>query len=250
MVRENFEPHATSVLRDMGGWSNELDLYAQQNIKQGIKPARAPTFLWIPLIEGCQKDHWVYLAGAWVATVVAILDAWTLLERRRHGNSILDAAVSLMLQSEPEERIQLGQSDLSKVLKSQSALDYRRTVRTSNTMSKSANFLMSATLASRERWRIAFGQSGESATKLPRADLTKTKIAKMSWINIQLQVQRFGWRFSNNHAHEITIAYYWNKQQIDRELVSVSARRRCMTIRVAIQHKHLRLLNRFCNVAA
>jgi uncharacterized alpha-E superfamily protein len=213
MVRENIRTTRDVVPKETWELINELDLYAQQNIKQGINRSERHLFL-NTIIEGCQKIIGLFAGAMSRDSGWQFLIMGRYLERADMGTRILDAAVSLMLQSEPEERIQLGQVTWSKVLKSQSAyLDYRRTVRTSINGAKAATFLMSDPCFPRTL-AYCFGQIGESATKLPRADLITTKIDKILKFNYPITSSEDLDEGFHNHLNEIQIAIIEINQQI------------------------------------
>ncbi|MDE8601885.1 alpha-E domain-containing protein [Marinomonas sp. RSW2] len=213
MVRENIRTTRDVVPKETWELINELDLYAQQNIKQGINRSERHLFL-NTIIEGCQKIIGLFAGAMSRDSGWQFLIMGRYLERADMGTRILDAAVSLMLQSEPEERIQLGQVTWSKVLKSQSAyLDYRRTVRASINGAKAATFLMSDPCFPRTL-AYCFGQIGESATKLPRADLITTQIDKILKFNYPITSSEDLDEDFHNHLNEIQIAIIEINQQI------------------------------------
>lgn len=178
MVRENIRTTRDVVPKETWELVNELDLYAQQNIKQGINRSNRHLFL-NTIIGGCQKIIGL-LAGTmsrdagWHFIIMG-----RYLERADMGTRILDAAVSLMLHSEPETRIQLGNVTWSKVLKSQSAyLDYRRTVRTSINGAKATTFLLNDPYFPRSL-EYCFQQIVSAAKALPRSHDINEKIEKI-----------------------------------------------------------------------
>lgn len=205
MVRENIRTTRDAVPKETWELINELDLYAQKNIKQGINRSERHLFL-NTIIEGCQK-----IIGLFAGTMSRD-SGWNFiimgryLERADMGTRILDAAVSLMLQSDPEARIQLGQVTWSKVLKSQSAyLDYRRTVRTSINGAKATTFLMNDPCFPRSL-AYCFGQIGEAATKLPRAGLITKHINSILSFNYPISSSEDLNEDFHNHLNDIQIA--------------------------------------------
>jgi uncharacterized alpha-E superfamily protein len=213
MVRENIRTTRDVVPKETWELVNELDLYAQQNIKQGINRSERHLFL-NTIIEGCQKIIGLFAGAMSRDSGWQFLIMGRYLERADMGTRILDAAVSLMLQSEPEARIQLGQVTWSKVLKSQSAyLDYRRTVRTSINGAKAATFLMSDPCFPRTL-AYCFGQISESATKLPRADLITAQVDKILEFNYPITSSEDLDEDFHNHLNEIQIAIIEINQQI------------------------------------
>ncbi|TDO97381.1 alpha-E domain-containing protein [Marinomonas balearica] len=178
MVRENIRTTRDVLPQEMWELVNELDLYARQNIKQGINRSERHTFL-NTIIEGCQK-----VVGLLAATMCR--DAgWNFMimgryiERADMNTRILDAAVSQMLQSEEDEVIKLGQVIWTKVLKSQSAiLNYRRTVRSTVNGAKAATFLMTDNYFPRSQ-KYCMTQIREAASTLPRSGLIAANIDKL-----------------------------------------------------------------------
>ncbi|TBR42880.1 alpha-E domain-containing protein [Marinomonas agarivorans] len=142
MVKENIRTTRDVVPGEMWELICELDLYATQNIKQGINRSGRHMFL-NTLIEGCQK-----IIGLLAGTMSRdsgwhFLIMGRYLERADMNTRILDAATSLITQSAADQGLHLDQVIWSKVLKSQSGyLDYRRSVRTSITGAKVVNFLL------------------------------------------------------------------------------------------------------------
>ncbi|ETI59126.1 alpha-E domain-containing protein [Marinomonas profundimaris] len=213
MVRENIRTTRDVVPKETWELINELDLYARQNIKLGINRSERHLFL-NTIIEGCQK-----IIGLFAGTMSRdsgwhFLIMGRYLERADMGTRILDAAVSLMLQSEPEERIQLGQVTWSKVLKSQSAyLDYRRTVRSSINGAKATTFLMNDPCFPRSL-DYCFGQIGESATKLPRAGVITAQVDKILEFDYPITSSEDLDEDFHNYLNELQIAIIEINHQI------------------------------------
>ncbi|QUX96979.1 hypothetical protein C0J08_16910 [Marinomonas sp. CT5] len=213
MVRENIRTTRDVVPKETWELINELVLYAQQNIKQGINRSERHLFL-NTIIEGCQK-----IIGLLAGTMSRdsgwhFLIMGRYLERADMGTRILDAAVSLMLQSEPEARIQLGQVTWSKVLKSQSAyLDYRRTVRTSINGAKATTFLMNDPCFPRSL-AYCLGQIGEAATKLPHDTLIASKVDKLLTFDYPIKSSEDLDEDFHNHLNDIQIAIIEINHQI------------------------------------
>jgi uncharacterized alpha-E superfamily protein len=213
MVRENIRTTRDAVPKETWELINELDLYAQQNIKQGINRSERHLFL-NTIIEGCQKIIGLFAGAMSRDSGWHFLIMGRYLERADMGTRILDAAVSLMLKSEPEARIQLGQVTWSKVLKSQSAyLDYRRTVRTSINGAKATTFLMNDLCFPRSL-AYCLGQIGEAATKLPRAGLITAKVDKLLEFDYPINSSEDLDEDFHNHLNDIQIAIIEINHQI------------------------------------
>lgn len=179
MVRENIRTSRDVVPKETWELINELDIYARNNIKQGINRSARHDFL-NTVIEGCQKIIGL-LAGAMSRDAgwhFLILGRY--LERADMNTRILDAALSIMMEADKEESVLLGQVVWSKVLKSQSAyLDYRRTVRTAINGAKTVEFLLRDPCFPRSLG-YCLEQMREAASKLPRAGLIAANIDKLN----------------------------------------------------------------------
>lgn len=178
MVRENIRTTRDVVPGEMWELINELDLFAKQNIKQGINRSERHAYL-NTIIEGCQK-----LIGLLAGTMPRdagwrFLTMGRYLERVDMNTRILDAAISLMLQSQEEESVRLGQVIWSKVLKSQSAyLSYRRTVRAAVNGAHAVTFLINDPYFPRSQ-RYCLSQIKEAAEALPRAGVIAKQVEKL-----------------------------------------------------------------------
>ncbi|WP_191600796.1 alpha-E domain-containing protein [Marinomonas algicola] len=169
MVRENIRTTRDVVPEATWELINELDIYARTNIKKGINRSDRHTFL-TRIIEGCQTINGL-LAGTMSrdATWQFVLLGRNV-ERSDMTTRVLDAAVSLMLQHQEEERLALAQVLWSKVLKSQSAyLNYRRTVRTSISGAKVARFMLNDAYFPRSV-SFCFDEMLLAVNKLPHGD--------------------------------------------------------------------------------
>jgi len=169
MVRENIRTTRDVVPGEMWELINELDLYAKQNIKLGINRTERHTYL-NTIIEGCQKIIGL-LAGSMMRDAgwhFIILGRY--LERADMNTRLLDAATSLLMQSQVEESVKLGQVIWSKVLKSQSAyLSFRRTMRSSIKGAKAATFLLTDPFLPRSQF-YCLTQMKHAAVTLPRSE--------------------------------------------------------------------------------
>ncbi|ADZ89358.1 alpha-E domain-containing protein [Marinomonas mediterranea] len=178
MVRENIRTTRDVLPQEMWELVNELDLFARQNIKQGINRSERHAFL-NTIIEGCQK-----VVGLLAATMCRdagwhFMIMGRYIERADMNTRILDAAVSQMLLSEEDEVIKLGQVIWTKVLKSQSALlNYRRTVRSTVNGAKAVSFLMMDDYFPRSQ-KYCMTQIREAASTLPRSGLIAANIDKL-----------------------------------------------------------------------
>lgn len=169
MVRENIRT-TRDVMPDKT-WElvNELVLYVKSHIQKGINRSERHEFL-SSVIEGCQTITGL-LTGA-----MSRDDGWNFIIMGRHlervdmNTRIVDSAVTLILQSEEEERIQLSQVLWAKVLRSQSAdLNYRRTVRTAINGAKAVTFLLTDPYFPRSQY-YSLQELKVAADNLPRSD--------------------------------------------------------------------------------
>ncbi len=168
MVRENIRTSRDVVPAETWELINELDLFAKKNIYKGINRSERHAYL-NTVIEGCQKIMGL-LTGAMSRDA-----GWSFfimgryLERADMNTRILDSGISVMRQSQMEEKVQLGQVVWSKVLKSQSAyLNYRRTIRTSVHGATAATFLMTDPYFPRSQ-QFCLTQIKIAAEYLPRS---------------------------------------------------------------------------------
>ena len=178
MARENIRTTRDVMPGEMWELINELSLYAKQNIKQGINRSDRHNYL-NTIIEGCQK-----VIGLLAATMDRdagwnFLTLGRYLERVDMNTRILDAATTLMLQSQAEQDVELGQLVWSKVLKSQSAyLSFRRTMRCSVRGSKAVTFLLTDNYFPRSQ-KYCLEQIKQAASALPRSGLIQASADKL-----------------------------------------------------------------------
>ncbi|MGX9419334.1 alpha-E domain-containing protein [Vibrio sp. RC27] len=169
MVRENIRTTRDVVPSETWEFINELDIFAKKNIYRGISRSDRHEYL-NTVIEGCQKIIGL-LTGAMSRDAgwsFFILGRY--IERADMNTRVLDSAISLMMQSQADEQVMLGQVVWSKVLKSQSGyLNYRRSVRTSVTGAMAATYLMTEPNFPRSQL-FCLKQIKNAAEYLPRAN--------------------------------------------------------------------------------
>lgn len=205
MVKENIRTTRDVVPGDMWELINELDLYAKQNIKQGINRSERYLFL-NNVIEGCQK-----LIGLLAGTMSRdaswqFLIMGRYLERADMTTRILDAATSLMLEPSAHENAGLGKVVWSKVLKSQGAyLNYRRSVRTSINGARTAAFLLNDRDFPRSV-HYCLEQIREASARLPRSGIIDAGVQA-------LEAKRF--EICSSHNLDDSFRDYLNDIQID-----------------------------------
>lgn len=170
LVRENIRTTRDVLPNEMWELINELDLFAKQNIKQGINRSARHAYL-NTVIESCQKIIGLLAAtmdrdAGWQFFIIG-----RYLERADMNTRIIDAATSLMMQSQSEQDMELGQVVWSKVLKSQSAyLSFRRTMRSSIRGAKAVTFLLNDPYFPRSQ-RYCLEQIKVAAAELPRSGI-------------------------------------------------------------------------------
>lgn len=169
MVRENIRTTRDAVPAEMWELINELDIYAQKNIQRAINRSDRHTYL-NTIIEGCQKIIGL-LAGSMSRDCGwHFLNIGCYLERADMNTRILDAAITLMLQSREEESVRLGRVVWSKVLSSQSAyLRFRRNMHCSINGAQVVTLLLGDTHFPRSQ-RYCLQQLKHSASELPHGE--------------------------------------------------------------------------------
>lgn len=178
MVRENIRTSRDVLPGETWELINELDLFARQNIKQGINRSDRHAYLNI-VIEGCQKIIGLLAGTMDRGAGWSFLIMGRYLERADMNTRILDAANTLMMQSQAEEDIELGQVVWSKVLKSQSAhLSFRRTMRTSISGARAVTFLLTDEYFPRSQ-RYCLEEIKKAAASLPRSGIVQIAAGKL-----------------------------------------------------------------------
>lgn len=169
MARENIRTTRDVVPAETWELINELDLFAKKNIHQGINRADRHAYL-NTIIEGCQKIIGLFGGAMSRDASWSFVIMGRYLERADMNTRILDSGISVMMQSQIEEQVKLGQLVWSKVLKSQSAyLNYRRTLRSSVSGAMAATFLMTDKHFPRSQ-QFCLAQIKHAAEYLPRAE--------------------------------------------------------------------------------
>jgi len=169
MLRENIRTTRDVVPAEMWELVNELDLYAKQNIKQGVNRPDRHTYL-NTVIEGCEKLIGLLTGSMSRDAGWHFLIMGRYIERADMNTRILDAANSLIMQAPEEEKIRLGQVVWSKVLKSQSAyLSFRRAMRCAIRGAPAVTFLLTDVYFPRSQY-YGLGQIKIAAAGLPRPE--------------------------------------------------------------------------------
>ncbi len=175
MLRENIRTTRDVVPAEMWELVNELDLYAKQNIKQGVNRPDRHTYL-NTVIEGCEKIIGLLTGSMSRDAGWHFLIMGRYIERADMNTRILDAANSLIMQAPEEEKIRLGQVVWAKVLKSQSAyLSFRRAMRSSIRGAPAVTFLLTDAHFPRSQ-HYCLGQLKIAAAGLPRPAAVLTHV--------------------------------------------------------------------------
>ena len=177
-AKENIRTTRDVVPEDTWEHINELDLFARNNIRQGINRRNRHEFL-NTVIQFCQEITGLFEGemsrdATWQFVVLG-----RNLERADMTSRILDAGVSVMLQPNDDARTNLSQVVWGNVLRSVSGyMNYRRGVRTTVQPKKVARFLIEDPYFPRT---IHFGLAEmESATnKLPSPELVLEHLANI-----------------------------------------------------------------------
>ncbi|MGH1461999.1 MAG: alpha-E domain-containing protein [Neptuniibacter sp.] len=141
-VKENIRTTRDVVPQDTWELINELDLYARNNIRQGINRTNRHQFL-NTVIKHCQEINGLFESAMSRDATWQFVLLGKNIERADMTTRILDAGASIMLQPNEGTRINLSQIVWGSVLRSLSAyMNYRRSIRTAVQSSKVARFLL------------------------------------------------------------------------------------------------------------
>ncbi|MFY0676863.1 MAG: alpha-E domain-containing protein [Neptuniibacter sp.] len=185
-VKENIRTTRDVVPQDTWELINELDLYARNNIRQGINRTDRHQFL-NTIIKHCQEINGLFESAMSRDATWQFLMLGRNIERADMTTRILDAGASLMLQPNEGTSINLSQVVWGNVLRSLSAyMNYRRSIRTQVQSSKVARFLLEDPHFPRT---IAFClEEIESAIqKLPRPEKALAGLNALKELNYPLE---------------------------------------------------------------
>lgn len=142
-AKENIRTTRDVVPRDTWELINELDIFARENIQQGINRTHRHEFL-KNLIQRCQEITGLFEGSMSRDATWQFVVLGRNIERADMTTRILDAGVSVMLQSPEDTRANLSHIVWGNVLRSASGyMNYRRGVRTAVQGKKVARFLLS-----------------------------------------------------------------------------------------------------------
>ncbi|MGH1432370.1 MAG: alpha-E domain-containing protein [Neptuniibacter sp.] len=185
-VKENIRTTRDVVPQDTWELINELDLFARNNIRQGINRTDRHQFL-NTIIKHCQEINGLFESAMSRDATWQFMMLGRNIERADMTTRILDAGASVMLQPNEGTSINLSQVVWGNVLRSLSAyMNYRRSIRTQVQSSKVARFLLEDPHFPRT---IAFClEEIESAIqKLPRPEKTLSVLHALKELNYPLE---------------------------------------------------------------
>ena len=185
-VKENIRTTRDVVPQDTWELINELDLFARNNIRQGINRTDRHQFL-NTIIKHCQEINGLFESAMSRDATWQFMMLGRNIERADMTTRILDAGASIMLQPNEGTSINLSQVVWGNVLRSLSAyMNYRRSIRTQVQSSKVARFLLEDPHFPRT---IAFClEEIESAIKkLPRPEKTLSGLKALKELNYPLE---------------------------------------------------------------
>lgn len=167
-VKENIRTTRDVVPQDTWEQINELDLYARNNIRQGINRTNRHQFL-NTVIQRCQEITGLFEGAMSRDATWQFVVLGRNIERADMTTRILDAGVSIMLQPN-QERVKLSQVVWGNVLRSASGyMNYRRGVKTAIQAKKVAKFLLDDPYFPRTV-RFCMDEITTAVKKLPRSE--------------------------------------------------------------------------------
>lgn len=166
-AKENIRTTRDVVPKETWEQINELDLFARENIQQGINRTHRHEFL-NSLIERCQQITGLFEGSMCRDATWQFVILGRNIERADMTTRILDAGVSVMVQPNEGTRANISQIVWGNVLRSVSGyMNYRRGVRTAIQPKKVARFLIEDTYFPRTL-RFCIDEMASAAKKLPR----------------------------------------------------------------------------------
>lgn len=142
MVRENIRTTRDVLPQESWEMVNELYIYANKNIQQGINRSARHEFL-NNMIKGCQQINGLLMGTMCRDASWQFIRLGRNLERSDMVTRLLDAGAAAQLEGEVETDMHISQVVWGNVLRSSSAeLSYRRTMRSAVHESDVAEFLL------------------------------------------------------------------------------------------------------------
>lgn len=143
MVRENVRTTRDVLPQDCWEMVNELYLYANESIQQGINRSARHEYL-NNLVKGCQQINGLFAGTMSRDAAWQFLRLGRNLERADMVTRLLDAGTSAQMEVSDEVKVELNPLIWGNVLRSSGAeLSYRRTLRSKVRDFEVANFLLS-----------------------------------------------------------------------------------------------------------
>jgi uncharacterized alpha-E superfamily protein len=205
MVRENIRTTRDVLPGETWELINELDIYAKRHSFKGVIRADRHEYL-NTIIEGCQKVSGLLTAAMSRDAGWCFFMMGRYLERADMNTRILDSAISVMMQSQQEEQVQLGRLVWSKVLKSQSAyLNYRRSVRSSVNGAMAASYLLTDPCFPRSQ-QFCFTQIKLCTESLPRSNQVAEQVGHL--LAMTKGVER-------SEQLDLSFSHYLNEVQLE-----------------------------------
>ncbi len=142
MVRENVRTTRDVLPQESWEMVNELYIFANENIQQGINRSARHEFL-NEMVKGCQQVNGLIMGTMSRDACWQFLRLGRNLERADMATRLLDAGAAAQIEGELETRMRISQIIWGNVLRSSSAeLSYRRTMRSAVNQHDVATFLL------------------------------------------------------------------------------------------------------------
>lgn len=184
-VKENIRTTRDVVPPDTWELINELDLYARENIQQGINRTNRHEFL-KNIIQRCQEITGLFEGSMSRDATWQFVVLGRNIERADMTTRILDAGVSVMLQSTEDTRANLSHIVWGNVLRSASGyMSYRRGVRTAVQAKKVARFLLQDVYFPRAL-HFCLSEMEAASQKLPRSSHIVSSVKEIKTLRYQL----------------------------------------------------------------
>ena len=185
-VKENIRTTRDVVPQDTWELINELDLYARNNIKQGINRTNRHKFL-NAIIQHCQVITGLFEGAMSRDATWQFVVLGRNIERADMTTRILDAGASIMLQPNAEQQANLHQVVWGNVLRSVSGyMNYRRSVRTAVKSTKVTQFLLED-LHFPRTLGFCIKQMTTAVSKLPRSAEVLREIENVKQLRYPLE---------------------------------------------------------------
>lgn len=205
MVRENVRTTRDVLPKESWEMVNELHIFANENIQQGINRSARHEFL-NEMVKGCQQINGLLMGTMSRDACWQFLRLGRNLERADMATRLLDAGAAAQIQGETETQMRISQVVWGNVLRSSSAeLSYRRTMRSAVHEIDVADFLLEDLHFPRSL-RFCLGQMLDAVKDLPNNKGVKGALSRAMDIRFELDDgKRPGVEFRN----------YLNQQQLN-----------------------------------